>query len=208
MEGRSWKLKGEQATSPPPVLHLGHDMGETTRHSGQYEIERRGDGIVYQWTETRAAAPALLHNSAGVGHPSGPDWPRVLSCKQPWAHAIIHGTPPKDVENRSFPTPYRGQLYIHASMADDDKAPGPAWAAGNAWHEHAHGAIIGHVQLVDCKQGLMVSSPWAEEGAWHWQLANPVALKRPLPIRGRLNVWRLPEWAMAALADLELTGDR
>ena len=39
--------------------------------------------------------------------------PRVLSIQQPWAWAIASGR--KKVENRSWPTPYRGTVYIHAS---------------------------------------------------------------------------------------------
>src|SRR5258708_4725138 len=39
--------------------------------------------------------------------------PRVLSIKQPWAWAIASGR--KKVENRSWSTPYRGTVYIHAS---------------------------------------------------------------------------------------------
>lgn len=39
--------------------------------------------------------------------------PRVLSVRQPWAWAIASGR--KRVENRSWNTPYRGTVYIHAS---------------------------------------------------------------------------------------------
>jgi ASCH domain len=43
--------------------------------------------------------------------------PRVLSMKQPWAWAIVSGL--KHVENRSWKTPYRGTVYIHASRQPD-----------------------------------------------------------------------------------------
>jgi ASCH domain len=39
----------------------------------------------------------------------------VLTVRQPWAWAIIHGG--KDVENRSWRTKYRGPLLIHAGSA-------------------------------------------------------------------------------------------
>lgn len=43
---------------------------------------------------------------------------RVLTVRQPWAWAIIHGG--KDVENRVRSLgPYRGQVAIHASLALD-----------------------------------------------------------------------------------------
>lgn len=138
-------------------------------------------------------------------HAHGTVTPRALTIHQPWAHAIIYGQPAKDVENRTWPTGYRGRLYVHASMTDDDAAPGSAWAAGNAWHQHAHGAIIGYVTLDEVTLGpqAILASPWAEAGKWHWHLSDPVALSRPLPIRGRLSLWRLPDWALAALQELE-----
>lgn len=39
--------------------------------------------------------------------------PRILSVRQPWAFAIARGWKP--IENRSWPTDYRGPLLIHAS---------------------------------------------------------------------------------------------
>ena len=38
---------------------------------------------------------------------------KCLSIRQPWAWAIIHAG--KDIENRCWPTSYRGPLLIHAS---------------------------------------------------------------------------------------------
>lgn len=50
----------------------------------------------------------------------------TLSVKQPWASLIVCGA--KDVENRTWTTPYRGRLLIHASgdpylWPDDDALP-------------------------------------------------------------------------------------
>lgn len=41
--------------------------------------------------------------------------PRVLSIKPPYAWAILIGR--KKVENRSWNTPYRGTVFIHASRS-------------------------------------------------------------------------------------------
>jgi len=38
---------------------------------------------------------------------------KIISIRQPWAALIVSGI--KDVENRTWPTRYRGQLLIHAS---------------------------------------------------------------------------------------------
>lgn len=41
----------------------------------------------------------------------------ALSIRQPWAWLIVHGH--KDVENRDWPTKYRGPLWIHAGKTKD-----------------------------------------------------------------------------------------
>ena len=52
---------------------------------------------------------------------------RVLTVRQPWAWAIIHGQ--KDVENRTrnIAGSYRGPVAIHAALADADNAPDSLW---------------------------------------------------------------------------------
>lgn len=92
---------------------------------------------------------------------------RILTVRQPWAWAIIHGG--KDVENRSrnVAGDYRGPVAIHTALADAEGAP------DSLWMEHAEflrardrsagleplrkfdaarmdrGVIIGVVDLVD-----------------------------------------------------------
>lgn len=108
---------------------------------------------------------------------------RILTIRQPWASAIIYVG--KDVENRSWTTPYRGRLYIHAGMRPD---PGEVLPASVPV---VRGAIIGHVELVDIVTSS--SSRWAEPGQYHWLLAQPVALASPVPAKGRLGLWRPDE---------------
>jgi hypothetical protein len=43
---------------------------------------------------------------------------KVISIRQPWASLIVIGA--KDVENRTWPTRYRGPVLIHASQRADD----------------------------------------------------------------------------------------
>lgn len=38
----------------------------------------------------------------------------ALSIRQPWAWLIVHGH--KDIENRDWSTPFRGQLLVHAGL--------------------------------------------------------------------------------------------
>jgi hypothetical protein len=42
-------------------------------------------------------------------------------------------------------------------------------------------------------------SRWAQPGCWHWTLACPQPLAEPIPMKGRLGLWTLPD-AVAALA--------
>jgi len=45
---------------------------------------------------------------------------KILSIRQPWAYLITRSS--KDIENRSWPTKYRGPFLIHASLRVDNKA--------------------------------------------------------------------------------------
>ena len=51
------------------------------------------------------------------------------------------------------------------------------------------GALIGVVDLTDVVRHH--PSPWAEEGQWHWLLANPIALSQPISYRGRQGLFDL-----------------
>jgi hypothetical protein len=93
------------------------------------------------------------------------------------------------VENRSWPTKYRGPLLIHAGRREDPLG----WLAldrmGIDFPEEVQtGGIIGVVDVVDCEQDY--DSPWAQEGQWHWLLAHP----QQLPFRaarGQLGIFRV-----------------
>lgn len=89
---------------------------------------------------------------------------RILTVRQPWAWAIIHGG--KDVENRvrNIAGDYRGPVAIHAGLAFDDSglASRPlreAWvaagghAATGGWGNRHRGVIFGVVDLVGVHEG-------------------------------------------------------
>lgn len=136
---------------------------------------------------------------------------RGLTIRPPWAWAIAFGS--KRVENRTCATPYRGLLAIHAGADIDWDAPDSAWAAaGLAPHRSGPrgpwratlppGAVITVADLVGChddqpsalpRDGSGRCSPWAVIGAWHWELEDMRPLREPVPCRGMLGLWRLPE---------------
>ncbi len=150
---------------------------------------------------------------------------RVLTVKQPWAWAIVHGG--KDVENRVRSLgPYRGPVAIHAGLRIAD---GSAWTDPNveaamfradsipAWSTTL-GAVIGVVDLVDAHRSYECwHKPWKWETAdayngdfcssWampdhhHLVLANPRPLPRPIPATGRLGLWRPDDALLAAITE-------
>lgn len=143
---------------------------------------------------------------------------RVLTVRQPWAWAIIHGG--KDVENRSrnIAGSYRGPVAIHAGLGFEKGTQ--ASEAHRAAHgtetptELTFGAVIGVVDLVDVHSATVLGgcgwmdnhcrdhgtcrhhcSPWAmgpaPKGGWYQHLvfAEPQPLK-PIPAKGRLGLWK------------------
>lgn len=116
--------------------------------------------------------------------------PYVLTVKQPWAWAIIHAG--KDVENRSRPLNYRGQLLIQAGK---NYAPeGDEWLRSLGIEPPAdlpRGCIIGSVQTVGSTQTS--TSRWAMKGHHHWLLADATPATNLLSCRGALSLFRAPD---------------
>jgi hypothetical protein len=91
---------------------------------------------------------------------------RALSIQQPWAWLIVNGL--KDIENRTWRAPVRGQIYIHASQKIDGAAlyelergrhpvtgePLEVGPLGSL----ATGGIVGLAEISDCVAAS--SSPW------------------------------------------------
>ena len=70
---------------------------------------------------------------------------RCLSIRRPWAPLIIQGY--KSIENRSWPTSYRGRIAIHASQADETHAY-DRWLNCGSADDETHGPILcGSAQL-------------------------------------------------------------
>lgn len=123
---------------------------------------------------------------------------KTISIKQPWAHLIC--TPREDnpqfgiknIENRTWPTKFRGKVLVHASAKFDYSifsldTDSEIWQSFIRTSNYPTGAIIGSVEIVDCV--INHSSIWAEHEAtvyskkqgmeiivpvWNWVLANPV----------------------------------
>jgi len=91
---------------------------------------------------------------------------RALSIRQPYAERILRGE--KQFEYRSWPTNYRGKVYIYAAKT-------PVNLPGH--HDPLdpltlpRGVIVGTMEIVDCQKG---------EKYFEWELANPIRFDTPL----------------------------
>lgn len=142
---------------------------------------------------------------------------KALTVKQPWAWAIFHG---KTVENRKTRTNHRGQLAIHAAVTWSPpggvdprvlKAHFPLRTVLQSKQERidpaehtgccfVFGAVIGIVDVVGCHPAEAgCCGPWGDPVGYHWVLANPRELWRPVKCRGRLGVFDLPDPAATAV---------
>jgi len=130
---------------------------------------------------------------------------KSLTVLQPWAGAIAYGA--KRIENRSWPIP-RGDvgqaIAIHAAKSIDLGAvppDGESWPAGQ-W---AVGAILAAATLKGCHHASKCASetglcsPWAQQGQFHWELAEVRPIAEPVPCRGFQKLWTVPEQAEAAV---------
>ncbi len=68
---------------------------------------------------------------------------KALSIRQPWCHRILHEG--KDVENRDWPTNFRGEVLIHASKGFDSCDREEIQDLGMPL-----GGIVGMMEIVDC----------------------------------------------------------
>lgn len=82
----------------------------------------------------------------------------ALSIRQPWAWLILHAG--KDIENRTWPTRYRGHVLIHAAKgmtrAEYEDAEDPLWSRGGPtielppFADLQRGGIVGRARIVGC----------------------------------------------------------
>src|SRR5262249_36141282 len=114
---------------------------------------------------------------------------RAITIRQPWAELIVRGE--KDVENRSWRTHHRGPLLIHAGA----QAYRESFAEHGVTDDAERSAIIGMVEVVDCKQER--TSARHEEGSWGWYLAHAKRFKKPIPMKGRRGLFEVPRRKVA-----------
>lgn len=142
----------------------------------------------------------------------------ALSIRQPWAWLIVrpdligteraaavHAGVLKDIENRSWPTRFRGRFLIHAAQSltraqYNAAAQALREAMGEAdtpgielppLEELQRGGIVGHATLVQCVPPSKRQSRWHLLGCHGFKLQDT----QPLPFRplkGRLGFFKVP----------------
>ena len=113
---------------------------------------------------------------------------KCISIRQPWAWLIVSGH--KDIENRDWPTHYRGPVVIHASKRvpyEDECADIEKRFGVKLPDDFEVGGIIGTAEIVDCVSAH--DSRWFF-GAFGFVLNNacPVPF---VPMPGKLGLFNV-----------------
>ena len=113
---------------------------------------------------------------------------KAITICQPYAQLIAAGA--KRVENRTWPTSYRGPIAIHAGKSKewlDDPADADVFVFG---------AVVALADLVGCKRVEELTGAWREHhhstGPWCWMLSN-VRRVGPVPFKGAQGLWEIPD---------------
>jgi hypothetical protein len=142
-----------------------------------------------------------------LGAPAVPGYSgpmRAISLIQPWASLVVLGH--KRYETRSWQTSHRGPLLIHASKKLPDSAKAlvglePFRSCLASALPLPVGCILGAVHLIECQRAEELDGLTDQErafgdfrlGRWARQLARPNPLVVPIPFRGCLGFFDVPE---------------
>lgn len=142
---------------------------------------------------------------------------KALTVLQPWASLISLGA--KRYETRSWGTPYRGLIAIHAGKqlapwqrsmtACDGYLRQPLAIAGMPYAcDLPLGAIVAVVVIAACTGAdRLVLDLSVEElargdftpGRFAWELRDVIRLPRPVECRGAQRIWEVPESVAVAV---------
>ena len=128
---------------------------------------------------------------------------KAISLRQPWADLVVQGK--KTLELRTWTVSHRGPLAIHAAQAVEEAA---CQAHGLAPGGLTSGALVGVVDLVEIipldeaafqqqagahrAQGFFAPPPGGVV-LYGWRLENPRPLPHPIPYRGRMGLFSVPD---------------
>jgi activating signal cointegrator 1 len=138
---------------------------------------------------------------------------RALSLWQPWASLWVGGG--KLYETRTWTTPYRGWLLVHASKREPTAEELGKFrevlqdAFGANWDKLPRGAIVGAVKVEKCHPCDQVLRDFVgrefpvsllagdfSDGRYAWRRGQAVRLPEPLPFNGRQRFFEVPASAL------------
>lgn len=150
---------------------------------------------------------------------------KALTIRQPWLWAITHAG--KRVENRTWPTTYRGPIALHAAsrftmqeyrdavffMQEHQLADAMLGVAAEIFgdvnynvplmpssSDLAVGSIVAVAELVDCVTHS--TSPWFV-GPFGFVLEHVRGLASPIPCKGALGLWEVSPSVLATIGSNE-----
>lgn len=146
---------------------------------------------------------------------------RALSLTQPWATLVAIGA--KSIETRSWHTMHRGPIAIHAAKKFPNDArcicPRPPFAAALGDEVLYTGMVLAIANLVECfrfderterlirRRSALGNLPAFEAefgdfapGRHGFVLRDVRRLETPIPYKGALGLWTLPDDLLAGVA--------
>lgn len=120
---------------------------------------------------------------------------KALSVKQPWASAIIDG--PKKIENRTWALnagrlPLRVAIHAGLHIPSDEEIALVASLGYKRQTPFPRGHLIGMATIIACEPMRQPEPPWGF-GPFMWRLEDRVAFETPIPCKGSLGIWEIPE---------------
>lgn len=125
----------------------------------------------------------------------------ALSIRQPWAWLIVNGH--KDIENRDWPTNFRGELLVHAGQTmarryydatcEELLHAGLLPANMPAYEALERGGFVGWTRVIDCCEAH--PSPWKQDHSHGFVLRDRRTMTF-LPWKGQLGFFNVPKEAV------------
>lgn len=137
---------------------------------------------------------------------------KLLSLWEPWATLMAIGA--KRVETRSWSTPYRGWLAIHAAKGGISKREladvmeDPAFQLALSGEQLQFGKIVAVVRLLGCEPTQLLDPEISQQertfgdyspGRYGWETSDVFRLPRAIPFRAMQGLVTVPDHVIAEI---------
>lgn len=143
---------------------------------------------------------------------------KALTICQPYAALIVTGE--KLVENREWPTNYRGRLLIHAGKSRQWLEDSDEQEFSERGDPLVFGAVVGEATLTDVLHIDRIQNgdydtkyPWLRghlhtHGTWCWVLQDVKRYAHPVSWKGAQGLWDFPDDVLAHNAKVSELGEQ